>query len=57
MIVRRSQLGGWTDDAQKAIQDNPTYFVWWYTVKSVGLALALAALTYYVGKEAGRRDR
>ncbi len=43
-------LAGWSDDAKDAMLDNPDYFIWWYTVKSVGLA----ALAYYVGKEHGR---
>lgn len=29
--------------------------VWWYSVKSVGLAAALAALAYMIGREHGRR--
>jgi len=51
------RLNGWGSDARKAITENPDYFVWWYTVKSVGLAVAFAALMYYVGKEAGAEQR
>lgn len=57
MIVQRHLRGdvrGWTDDAVAAMQANPPYFAWWYTVKSVGLAAALAALAYMIGRESGR---
>jgi hypothetical protein len=50
-------LSDWNGDAKKAIQDNPDYFVWWYTVKSVGLAVVAAVATYYIGKERGRAER
>lgn len=50
------QQNSWSLNAQVAMQANPSYFVWWYTVKSVGLALSLAALAYYVGREHGRRS-
>lgn len=53
MLVRDRNMAGWSDDARKAIVENPDYFVWWYTVKSVGLALTFAALCYTIGK--GRR--
>lgn len=56
MVVRR-QIRGWTDDTVAAMQANPPYFAWWYTVKSVGLAAALAALAYMVGRDHGRRAR
>lgn len=55
--ARGSPLGGWTDDAKKAIADNPDYFVWWYTVKSVGLGVVAAYAAYLIGKERGRRER
>jgi len=57
VIVRDPQLQGWTDDANTAIQENPTYFTWWYTVKSVGLGVAVAALGYMIGREHGRKSR
>jgi len=52
VIVRErvAVLEGWSDDAKKAMTENPDYFVWWYTVKSVGLALVFGALCYQLGK-------
>lgn len=47
----------WSADAKKAMQDNPDYFIWWYTVKSVGLGVVAALAAYYIGKDAGRRSR
>lgn len=49
-VQQTASLNGWSDDARKAIVENPDYFVWWYTAKSVGLALTFAALCYVVGK-------
>lgn len=56
-VPTAAPLGSWSDDAKKAMRDNPDYFIWWYTVKSLGLAAALAALAYYVGREHGRQQR
>lgn len=57
MIIRQEQAqyparhyAGWSDDARKAIVENPDYFVWWYTVKSVGLALLFGAFCYQLGR-------
>ena len=50
-------FGGFSDDAKKAITDNPDYFVWWYTVKSVGLGIVAAYAAYLLGREHGRRSR
>lgn len=47
----------WSDDAKKAMQENPDYFIWWYTVKSVGLGVVAAVAAYYIGKDAGHRGR
>lgn len=60
MIVRGHSGGdvrGWTEDAVTAMQASPTYFAWWYTVKSVALAGALAGLAYVIGRSHGRRQR
>jgi hypothetical protein len=51
-----SQLHGFADDARQAITANPDYFVWWYTAKSIGLCVAVAALTFMLGR-ASRRCR
>ncbi len=55
--VRDQRLAGWTADARKAIRENPDYFVWWYTVKSVGLGIVGAVATYYIGKDIARKQR
>ncbi len=41
----------WSSDAEKAMVQNPTYFVWWYTAKSIGLCVAVAALAFVLGKQ------
>lgn len=50
-------IGGFSDDARKAITENPDYFVWWYTVKSVGLGVVAAYAAYLLGRDHGRRSR
>jgi hypothetical protein len=51
--MRDPRLDGWSEDAIKAMQDNPNYFVWWYTAKSMALVAALAAAVYFYGKARG----
>jgi hypothetical protein len=34
--------GGWRENAEQAILANPSYFVWWYTAKSLALVAAVA---------------
>jgi len=53
-----SQVGmqGFSDDARTAIQKAPDYFVWWYTVKSVGLGVAVAALGFMIGRATAKRS-
>lgn len=41
---------GFADDARTAIQQAPEYFVWWYTAKSIGLAVVFAAFTFMLGR-------
>lgn len=43
----------WHRDAKKTMLENPDYFVWWYTVKSVGLGAAVAVAAYFLGKSRG----
>lgn len=50
-------MSAWSDGAKRAMQENPDYFVWWYTVKSVGLGVVAAVAAYYIGKERGRSER
>lgn len=56
-MVRATQTGlvGFSDDARHAIQAAPDYFVWWYTVKSVGLCVAFAGLAFMVGRATVKR--
>ena len=44
------ELNDWGGEAQKAITENPRYFVWWYTVKSVGLGVVAAGAAYLLGR-------
>lgn len=53
MIARDASLAGWSEDAEKAITENPRYFVWWYTAKSMALVGAIGAAIYFYLK--GRR--
>jgi hypothetical protein len=49
------QFGDFQADARQAIQVAPDYFVWWYTVKSVGLGVAVAALAFVIGRATVKR--
>lgn len=48
-------LSGFADDARTAIQQAPEYFVWWYTAKSIGLAVVFAAFTFMLGRASVKR--
>ncbi len=50
MITSSAQLGSFSSDARKAMEAAPDYFVWWYTVKSVGLGVVAAALAFMIGR-------
>lgn len=50
-------MSDWSRDAKHAIKKSPSYFVWWYTAKSIGLGLAVAALAFFVGRQMGRDER
>jgi hypothetical protein len=43
-------FAGWSDDAKQAMTDNPDYFVWWYTAKSLALVAVSVTTAYYMGK-------
>jgi hypothetical protein len=43
-------LANWSEDAQRAVTENPGYFMRWYTLKSLGLVAAVAVAAYYIGK-------
>jgi len=55
MLTSSAQLGSFQSDARQAIQAAPDYFVWWYTVKSVGLGVAFAALAFMVGRATAKK--
>jgi len=57
VIVPREQLGSFSSDARTAIQVAPDYFVWWYTVKSVGLGVVAAGLAYMIGRATAKGCR
>ena len=52
---RFCQLGNFSADAKQAITQNPDYFVWWYTVKSVGLGVAVGVIGFLIGRASARR--
>ncbi len=55
-LVRYARpLGAWSDDARQAMTQNPDYFLWWYTVKSVGLGVVAAYAAYQLGRRHGER--
>ena len=55
-VIKRATIR-WQRNARKTMDQNPDYFVWWYTVKSVGLVAAIAAATYYAGKASSLPSR
>lgn len=50
--MSQSLVSGFSADAKAAMAQNPDYFVWWYTTKSMLLVAAVAALAYQLGKNA-----
>lgn len=53
-MIQQRQLGSFSADARQAIATSPDYFVWWYTAKSIGLGLAVAALGFMLGRASKR---
>jgi hypothetical protein len=47
------QFHGWSADAKKAIVENPDYFVWWYTAKSLALVVVAIGAAYLLGRKKG----
>jgi hypothetical protein len=54
-MIQPRQLGSFSSDARTAITQAPDYFVWWYTVKSVGLGVLAAALAFMIGRASVKR--
>lgn len=44
-------------DALQAVKRNPGYFAWWYTVKSVGLCLAVGVIGFFVGRSLQKANK
>jgi len=42
-----------TAHATAAMLANPSYFAWWYTIKSIALVIAAALAAYFAGKSRG----
>lgn len=42
--------GDFTDEARRAMVTAPNYFVWWYTVKSIGLGVMASGLAFMLGR-------
>jgi hypothetical protein len=53
----RPALGDFAEDARTAITVAPDYFVRWYTIKSIGLGVAAAALAFMIGRASVKRRR
>lgn len=52
----QSRLGDFSTDARIAIQQAPDYFVRWYTLKSIGLGIAVGVIGFLIGRAtAGRK--
>lgn len=53
-MIQPSLRGSFADDARHAITTSPDYFVRWYTIKSIGLGVAFAALAFMIGRATKR---
>ena len=50
-IGPRGPFYGFSEDATQAMATNPGYFAAWYSLKSILLVGAVAALAYQLGKK------
>jgi hypothetical protein len=57
VLAASTQLGTFATDAHTAITVAPDYFVRWYTIKSIGLGVAVAALAFMIGRATVKRSR
>lgn len=48
-------LGDFSSDARVAIKQAPDYFVRWYTLKSIGLGVAVGIIGFLIGRASVRR--
>lgn len=51
---RPERFDGWSEDGKRAMVENPDYFLGWYTAKSLGLVVAVAVASFYIGKNSER---
>ena len=48
--IEEQSLHGFKDDFKRMARENSDYLLWWYTTKSIGLAVVAAAATYFWAK-------
>ena len=48
-------LGNFSSDARVAITQAPDYFVRWYTLKSIGLGVAVGIIGFLIGRATTKR--
>jgi ElaB/YqjD/DUF883 family membrane-anchored ribosome-binding protein len=48
-------LGSFSADARQAIAASPDYFVRWYTLKSIGLGVAVGVIGFLIGRATVKR--
>jgi hypothetical protein len=53
--ARDWSCGSFGDDARRAMEASPDYFVWWYTIKSVGLGAVAAGLAFMIGRASAQK--
>jgi ElaB/YqjD/DUF883 family membrane-anchored ribosome-binding protein len=49
------RFGDFSSDARTAIQRAPDYFVRWYTLKSIGLGIAVGVIGFLIGRATAKR--
>jgi ElaB/YqjD/DUF883 family membrane-anchored ribosome-binding protein len=47
--------GSFSTDARQAITVSPDYFVRWYTLKSIGLGIAVGVIGFLIGRATIKR--
>ena len=52
---QQPQLGDFAADARLAITQAPDYFVKWYTLKSIGLGVAVGLIGFLIGRATVKR--
>lgn len=48
-------FGSFSTDARMAMTTSPDYFVRWYTLKSIGLGLAVGVIGFLIGRATAKR--